>query len=56
MARSATVNLHLPERPCFICYMITNLNPFIPFGAVIFNMICFQIIILYVQCVKYLKP
>jgi hypothetical protein len=44
-----------PERPCFICYNIPNLNNFIPFVAVIFTIICcFQIIILFVQCVKYL--
>jgi hypothetical protein len=35
----------LPERPCFICYIIPNLNPFIPFVADIFTIICFQIII-----------
>ena len=42
-------------KTCFMCYIIPNLNPFILFVAVIFTIICFQIIILFVQCVKYLK-
>jgi len=45
----------LPERPCFMCYIIPNLNLAIHCVAV-FTIICFPIIFVFVQCVKNLKP